>query len=183
MPRASGETLTPSVSEDPLDAATVKQHIEEVAAELSESSGQRVLVIAGGALLAWHGLRDVTNDVDCVTRLDDQLRTAVHAVAQRRGLAPRWLNDAAVAYLPATFQEDDCTVMLDHPALLVLGAPLEQVFLMKLFASRARDTDDLEVLWRHCAFESPEQAADAFHQAYPHLEPDENLADLVRNLG
>lgn len=73
-------------------------------------------------------------------------------------------------------------VLLDHPALLVLGAPLEQVFLMKPFASRAADTDDLEALWPRCAFESPEEAADAFHQAYPHLEPDEHLAELIRNL-
>lgn len=53
---------------------------------------------------------------------------------------------------------------------------------MKLFASRATDVDDLEVLWEHCTFTSPEAAAEAFHAGYPHLEPDPFLADHVRQL-
>jgi hypothetical protein len=33
-------------------------------------------------------------------------------------------------------------------------------------ASRAADVDDLEVLWEHCSFETPEEAAEAFHVGY-----------------
>jgi hypothetical protein len=57
-----------------------------------------------------------------------------------------------------------------------------QIFLMKLYASRAADVDDIEVLWEHYSFEAPEAAAEAFHLAYPHLEFDEHLADHFRRL-
>ncbi len=53
---------------------------------------------------------------------------------------------------------------------------------MKVFASRAADAEDVEVLWEHCSFGTPEEAADAFHRAYPHLEVDEHLADHIRSL-
>lgn len=72
--------------------------------------------------------------------------------------------------------------MLDHPHLQVLGAPLQQVFVMKLYAGRSLDFDDLVALWPRCSFVGPEDAADLFHQAYPHLEPDPFLRDYVRHI-
>lgn len=112
--------------------------------------------------------------------LDPQLRAAIARVAERNDLAPRWLNDAAAAYLPATLEEADCRTLLDRPSLRALGAPLDQVFLMKVFASRATDTADIEVMWDSCTFESPEAAAQAFYEAYPHEEVDPFLADHIR---
>jgi hypothetical protein len=53
---------------------------------------------------------------------------------------------------------------------------------MKLYASRAADVGDIEVLWEHCSFETPAEAAEAFHLAYPHLDVDEHLADHIRRL-
>ena len=139
-------------------------------------------MVVGGALLALHGLREATRDVDSTTAVDEDLRDAVARVAARHGLAPAWLNDRAQPFLPRTFDEAECVVLLDRPGLTVLGAPLDQVFLMKLFASRAADVDDLEVLWEHCTFETPAAAAAAFHRGYPHLEHDEHLADHIRRL-
>lgn len=72
------------------------------------------------------------------------------------------VDDSAAAFLPATFELSDCEVLLDGPALHVLGAPFDQVFLMKLNASRAADTDDLVAIWPLGSFESPEAAAEAF---------------------
>ena len=64
--------------------------VAEVAAELRESRGGRTTIVAaGGSLLAWHGLRATTVDVDSVSRLDEQLRAAVARVAERHGLATR----------------------------------------------------------------------------------------------
>lgn len=42
--------------------------------------------------------------------------------------------------------------MFEHPNLLVLGPPMDQVFLMKLSASRAPDVSDMVVLWPLCGF-------------------------------
>lgn len=167
----------------PLDAAAIGQYVTEVAEALPVVDDRHVVVVVGGALLAWRGLREATRDVDSIRHLDDEMRVAVEQVAGRHGLAPRWLNDNAAAFVPATFTETDCDILLDHPSLLVLGAPLEQVFVMKLFAGRAADIADLETLWPRCGFASPEAAAEAFHAAYPHLEHDPHLADWIRDLG
>ncbi|HEY9378579.1 MAG TPA: hypothetical protein VIQ02_15995 [Jiangellaceae bacterium] len=42
------------------------------------------------------------------------------------------MNDSAAAFLPATFEPDECEALLDRRTLRVLGAPFDQVFLMKL---------------------------------------------------
>lgn len=91
-----------------------------------------MVVIVGGSLLAWRGLRASTEDVDSVTRFDDELRRAVEQVAAAHDLPTAWLNDNASIFLPATFARDDCDVLMDHQRLLVLGAPLKVVFVMKM---------------------------------------------------
>jgi hypothetical protein len=169
------------VSDRPLRAESIAALLEEVAEELASDPGRRVVVV-GGALLALHGLREATRDVDSITAIDAELRDAVARVAIRHGLAPQWLNDRARPYLPVTFAEADCEVLIDRQGLTVLGAPLDQVFLMKLYASRAADVGDIEVLWEHCSFETPAEAAEAFHLAYPHLDVDEHPADHIRRL-
>lgn len=165
-----------------LGADAIEQYVGEVAAELPADGPQRTVIVVGGALLALHGLREATRNVDSATRLDEELHAAAARVAERHGLAPKWLNDSAAAFVRATFERNDCEVLLDRPALRVLGAPFDQVFLMKLYASRAVDTDDMEAIWPHCSFESPEAAAEAFHAAYPLEDRDRFLADHIRNV-
>jgi hypothetical protein len=89
------------------------------------------------------------------------------------------LNDSAAMFKPATLRDSDCQLELERGRLLVLGAPLDQVFVMKLYASRAPDLDDLVKLWPHCTFVSPQAVVDAFDLAYPHLEHDPYLIDHV----
>jgi hypothetical protein len=129
------------------------------------------------------GFREATNDVDSIKRLGSSIKEAVAEVADRHGLAPGWLNDSAAAFYPQTLDEDACTVELEHPRLRVLGAPLQQVFIMKLYAARAVDLNDLTAIWSECGFESPEEAADLYFAAYPHLEWDEFLVDDIRAIG
>lgn len=101
-------------------------------------------------------------------------------VARRHDLGSQWLNDSAAGFLPQTLKEEECTVLVDHPRLRVLGAPLRQIFVMKLLASRALDVADLAAIWNECGFDSPEQAAALYQAAYPHLEPDQYLVDEIR---
>jgi hypothetical protein len=63
------------------------------------------VIVVGGSLLAFHGLREATVDVDSVKRLDSELKSAVASVARLHDLAPAWLNDSASAFRPATFDE------------------------------------------------------------------------------
>lgn len=165
----------------PLDGPSIRSHLEELAERLGSHDPRPVLLLVGGSLLAWQGLREATADVDTVVPLAQAVREAAATVAHRHGLDPgHWLNDRAAPFAPATLHQEDCEVLLDHPGLLVLGAPLEQVFLMKLSAHRARDFDDLVALWPRCSFESPEDAARQYAAAYPHETEDEYLADFIR---
>jgi hypothetical protein len=167
------------VSDPLLDAVDIKHLLHEVADELGEGP-RRTIILVGGAALAISGLRQATRDVDSVARLDPALAAAVARVAERHELGANWLNDSAAPFLPITFDEAECSTIIDRPLLLVLGAPMNQIFLMKLYASRSVDVDDLEAMWPHCSFRSPEKAAASFHEAYPHLEFDPYLADHIR---
>lgn len=169
------------MSDAPLDAASIRAHLIEVA-ELLPPGEQHMILMVGGSLLAWHGLRRTTFDVDSVRPVDGDLKLAVEQAARGRGLPPAWLNDRASAFQPSTLREGDCDVLLDHPRLLVLGAPLDQVFLMKLNASRSRDVTDLVELWPHCSFTSAADAVARFYEAYPFEEPDPHLVDFVAQL-
>ncbi len=46
----------------PLGGEEIRSHLQEVAAQLGGKGPKHTLVLVGGALLAWHGLRDTTRD-------------------------------------------------------------------------------------------------------------------------
>ncbi len=106
------------MSEVSLERDDIERYVSEVADELPGSGGQRVVIIVGGALLAMHGLHAATRDVDSVKRLDEELTAAIARAASRHGLAPRWLNDSALPFLPATFDEDAWETILVRKSLL-----------------------------------------------------------------
>lgn len=167
-----------------LSASEIHAYLIEVAGALPPTGPRHTIVIVGGSLLAIHGLRQTTLDVDTVRRIEPELRDAVAVVARVHGLAPAWLNDSSAPFCPQTFVETDCDVVLDQDRLLVLGAPLRQVFMMKLFAARTRtrDHDDLVALWPRCGFDSAENAVELYRAAYPHEEKDPFLVAYVRGL-
>ncbi len=165
-----------------LDGHTIRALFGEVADRLPPAGPQHVVVLAGGSLLAWRGLRESTRDVDSLRPLAAELAHAADEVGAAHGLGVAWLNARAAAFTPLTLHVEDCTVLLDHPRLRVLGAPLGQVFLMKLYAARDRDLDDLRALWPLAGFDSPQQAAEQFWQAYPHAPEDPYLANFIAGI-
>lgn len=104
------------------------------------------------------------------------MQTAAADVALVHDLNASWLNAAAAPYAPVTLREADCSVLLDHPRLRVLGAPLQQVFVMKMFANRPVDLPDLAAMWPVCGFASVDEAASAFYAGYPMENTDPHLA-------
>ena len=168
----------------PLNASEILAYLNEVAGALPPTGPRHTIVVVGGSLLALHGLRQSTLDVDTLARIEAELADAVAAVARVHDLAPAWLNDASAPFRPQTFVQAECDVLLDRPRLLVLGAPLRQVFMMKLFAARVRtrDYDDLVALWPECGFDSAEKAVELYRDAYPHEAEDPYLVEYVRGL-
>lgn len=165
----------------PLGDQTIRRYLREVADEMSPTGSQHTILVVGGALLAWHGLRDATQDVDSVRHLDEELQEAVRTVADAHGLAPAWLNHSSSGFRPQTLDEADCDVVMDLPRLRVLGAPLRQVFVMKMFAAREPDRDDLIALWPHLSL-TPEEAVAEFWHAYPAAPDDPYLVNWIRQI-
>lgn len=168
--------------DQPLDRIQIVALLEEVAVELGDAASRHVVIMVGGSLLAWHELRESTVDVDSIRRIDDELARAVEVVASRHDLAPRWMNDRAAMFTPQTLDESSCEVLLDSLRLLVLGLPLRDAFLMKLFAARGRDFDDMVSLWPHCGFADARDAVAEMHAAYPAAPEDPHLESFVEQI-
>lgn len=164
-----------------LDGDQIRALLTEVAGELAKSSRSHTIVVAGGSLLAWYGLRDATADIDSTRRIDDELRGAARAVAARHHLAIDWLNDHAAAWTPATFTVAACPVLVEHPHLLVLGMPLRDVFLMKLNRALPADLDDMRRIWPYITeqFASAAEVIAAYQAAFPFEPNDEHLGQFV----
>ena len=149
------------------DASAIRKLFEELETHLTLDESPSVIVITGGALLALRGLRSATTDVDAVSNLSSIIRIAATSVARSRDLDPSWLNNRAQAFVPATFDVATCEPEIVRGRLVVLGVSMTDLFLMKLNAARDRDLEDLELLWPHSGFESPQRAVDAYYAAYP----------------
>jgi hypothetical protein len=127
------------------------------------------------------GLRSSTRDVDTLTSLDRPIRDAVSAVAVAHGLPAGWLNSDARSWAPEGLTLADCTLLLDHEHLSVLGPPADAVFLMKLnFPSpRSRGLDG--AVDAHDVHRS-ENVVRRFHLAYPNEGSGPYLAEWVQRI-
>jgi Nucleotidyltransferase of unknown function (DUF6036) len=172
-------------SDRPLSRSEIVDLIQEVAIELGDEGVRHIIIVVGGSLLAWHDLRDSTVDVDSIRRIAPDLAAAVEVVASRHDLAPQWMNHRSAMFTPQTLDESSCQVLLDTPRLLVLGLPLRDAFVMKLFASRtrSRDYEDLVSLWPHSGFASARDAVEAMYEAYPATPDDPHLESFVEQIG
>ena len=166
----------------PLSGAQIRRYLGEVARSMGPGGPQHTLILVGGSLLAWHGLRETTLDVDSVRRLDAELSAAAALVAKRNGLAQRWLNSGAQPFAPVTLEESECEVLAEYPRLKLLGAPWAQIFVMKLYAGREQDREDLAAIWPRTGFTSAGDAARMFRQAYPHAPDDEFLSTYIETV-
>jgi hypothetical protein len=162
-----------------LSGAEIQELVAEVAGRLAPTGDQHMLVVVGESLLAWQGLRDATEDVDSVQHIPAELRAVIQTIAVERDLSLDWLNDSARWFTPVTFLVDNCDVLFSHPRLLVLGAPLRDVFIMKMYRANDADRADMVKIWPRLDFNSAQEVVDAFEAAYPHLERDPYLSDFV----
>lgn len=164
------------------------EHIRRLVAELADhlrgSSVEYRLVIAGGALLAWHGLRESTHDVDSLTYLDDAIQTAIAEVAAQHDLAGNWLNHNARLFTPATLATESCADIFTSSSLTLLGVPLDLLFIMKLYRANPEDIADMIRLWPlvRGRFASFDDVVLRYHEAYPMAEESESLAQFIAHI-
>lgn len=158
-------------------------YLADLAAVLEERGASPVsLVLVGGSYLALRELREATRDIDSATRLSDELRDAALVVAKRHGLNVGWLNDRARSFLPADFDQSCCSVLVEYPQLVALGPPPDDILMMKAYAAREADLQDMVRLWPFCSFTSSDEAARRFSLAYPHAPDDPYLSTFFEDI-
>jgi hypothetical protein len=146
------------------------------------STQHQTLIIVRGSYLALHNLRHATRDVDSITRITAETKRAIADIAKQRNYAPEWLNDAAAAFYPIGLLLEDCSPLFEHRALTVVGPTPDWIFLMKLFAGRTVDQDDLRRLWPHTSFGDAAEVVERYSAAYPFSPDDPFLAEYVEEI-
>ena len=163
------------------DRTTILIHLEELNTELIKLDASRVaLLVVGGSYLALNDLRSGTRDIDTARRLGADAKRAISLVAERRQLSTRWLNDESMAFLPADFDDARGNLVVEHSHLIVRVPHPDDVFVMKLHASRGEgDLADMIRLWPACSFRSPSEVVVRYATAYPHEIIDPFLEEYV----
>ncbi len=153
-----------------LDRRELIRFIREVDEELATiTSRHHDMVIGGGAAIAllWNERR-LTNDIDVVSEgMTPELRKAIGrvAAANSQQLKPGWFNDAAKVAAPQMGITNPILVF-DGLRLHLYVAPAKYLLLMKLFAARAGDTQDILTLIREEGIESPDELYDLVAEGY-----------------
>jgi len=103
--------------------------------------------------------------LDAVFLPTEVVRDAALAVAERRGLAKDWLNDAVKGFLPGP--DPDAQRYYASDALTVDVASARYLLAMKLFSSRVEnDADDIMFLYRQVGFTTVEEGLALVESAY-----------------
>ncbi len=161
--------------------------LDELNDELRRRGAHADLFLVGGAAIAvaYDAARS-TRDLDAVFLPTDVVRQAAHAVAERRGLASDWLNDAVKGFLPGP--DPDATRYYEGDSLTVDVASARYLLAMKLFASRVEtDADDIAFLYRQLGFTTVDEGLDLLENVYRGRPVDPKvqylLAEIVDALG
>lgn len=124
------------------------------------------LFLVGGAAIAiaYDGARS-TRDLDAVFLPTDVVRQAAAAVAENRGLAKDWLNDAVKGFLPGP--DPDAQRYYSSSSLTVDVASARYLLAMKLFSSRVEtDAEDIMFLYRQLGFTTVQEGLDLVESVY-----------------
>lgn len=155
----------------------VNEQLEELCAEKQE------IVIVGGSSLALMGLRESTRDIDLVTEIDDSLLAAIIQVANAFQISENWMNNSARFFAPRNTSLDHCAIFLDLSKLRIHFLHTDDLFVMKLYASRGPiDFLDLVLLWPLCTFAEAKSAVNHYWDLYEGAYPDEFLEEYVQRI-
>lgn len=155
----------------------VNEQLEELCAEKQE------IIIVGGSSLALMGLRESTRDIDLVTAIDDSLLAAIIQVANAFQISENWMNNSARFFAPRNTSLDHCAIFLDLSKLRIHFLHTDDLFVMKLYASRGPiDFLDLVLLWPLCTFAEAKSAVNHYWDLYEGAYPDEFLEEYVQRI-
>jgi hypothetical protein len=149
-----------------LNAQDIQGLLDDLSTELAARGARADLFLVGGAALAVaYDQSRSTRDLDAVFLPTEVVREAAGAVAQQRGLATDWLNDAVKGFLPGP--DPDAQRFYDSGALTVDVASPRYLLAMKLFSSRVEsDVEDIMFLYRQLGFTTVDEGLDLVESVY-----------------
>lgn len=144
----------------------IRALLDDLSQELAAREARADLFLVGGAAIAVaYDEARATRDLDAVFLPTDVVREAAAAVAERRGLAVDWLNDAVKGFLPGP--DPDARRFYESDSLNVDVASARYLLAMKLFAARVEnDADDIAFLYRQLGFTTVEEGLDLVENVY-----------------
>ncbi|MBN1170579.1 MAG: hypothetical protein JXA67_00200 [Micromonosporaceae bacterium] len=149
-----------------LGAEDIRAILDDLSAALAVRGARADLFLVGGAALAVaYDQSRSTRDLDAVFLPTDVVRDAAAVVAQRRGLATDWLNDAVKGFLPGP--DPEAQRFYESGSLTVDVASPRYLLAMKLFSSRVEsDVEDIMFLYRQLGFTTVEEGLDLVESVY-----------------
>ena len=142
----------------------------------------RLYVVGGAAMLLAHGRTRATSDVDArIDAANEAVIAAVADVAAEHGLEYDWLNQQAVACIPAE-ADRRATTLYSTPNLVITGASAEHLLAMKLEAGRRTDVDDIRRLLDLLGIGEPEEAGRIHAHLFPSSSRKERVGRLLRTM-
>ena len=155
-----------------MDRGEILGALEELASELDGRGVQGEMYVVGGAAIALaYDARRSTKDIDAVFEPKLIVYEAAAAVAERRGLAPGWLNDAVKGFLAGP--DPSAQPVLQRPGLRCLAASPRALLALKVLAHRAgEDDDDVRLLAGELGLAGADEVLDLAEETFgDRLEP------------
>ena len=109
--------------------------------------------------------RPATKDVDAVFRPTKEIRTAIHLIAERHGLADDWLNDGVKGYVVNHPEK----ILFDLSNLKVFVPEPDYLLAMKAISARVDtfDQTDVKTLIGKLNLKTPDEVFDIVEKYYP----------------
>jgi hypothetical protein len=144
--------------------------IRELLIELSrrlqaEDAAADIYLVGGAAIAVEFDSRRSTTDIDAVYTPEHTVQEIANLMAAELGLDPRWLNNAARAYIPDGEDLEAVEVVIADNLVLRVASP-RFLLAMKLAAGRDRDIPDIAVLCRALDIRTAEAAVEVAIELY-----------------
>ncbi|MGX1163696.1 hypothetical protein FBY31_4506 [Arthrobacter sp. SLBN-100] len=144
----------------------IRELLLELSRRLQAWGGAADIYLVGGAAIAVEfDSRRSTTDIDAVYLPEQTVQEIATEMASDVGLDPRWLNNAARAYIPDGEDSEAAEVAIADNLMLRVASP-RFLLAMKLAAGRDRDIPDIAVLCRTLNIKTAEAAVDVAIELY-----------------
>jgi len=158
----------------------IRELLEELSRRLqARGVGADIYLVGGAAIAIEFDSRRSTTDIDAVYHPEQTVQDVAKDMAQEMRLDPRWLNNAARAYIPDGQDVEAAELTIAGNLVLRVASP-RFLLAMKLAAGRDRDIPDIAVLCRALHISTAEAAVDVAVELYgEHSMQLSNRADLL----